>query len=73
MEVGTARFWGDLTARIFALLIGLLLMLPSLYKLCSYGAFRYHAVAAVGIVENPMRGWAGFSARKPTVASGEVE
>lgn len=47
---------GDLAAKSLALVVGLMLLLPSGYKLYSYCIFRYQSVAVTGTVENPMRG-----------------
>lgn len=47
---------GNLFTRLIVLSLGLLFLLSSGYKLCTYCAFRYHAISVDGIIVDPSRG-----------------
>lgn len=47
---------GNLTTKLIVLSLGLLFLLPSAYKLYSYGVFRYRAIAVEGVIVDASRG-----------------
>lgn len=46
---------GNLLVKIVTLLLGLILFLPSSYKLYTYCIFRYSSTAVYGTIEKPMQ------------------
>jgi hypothetical protein len=47
---------GELFTRLFVLLLGLMILIPSVYKLCSYCVFRYQSVQVYGSIDRPLWG-----------------
>jgi len=47
---------GNLVTKLFILFLGLLFLLPPVYKLYTYYAFRYHAISVEGIIIDASRG-----------------
>jgi hypothetical protein len=47
---------GNLFAKGFVLLLGVLFLFPSSYKFFEYCRFRYQSVSVYGVVSHPMRG-----------------
>jgi len=54
---------GNMFTKGFTLMIGLLLMLPSAYKVYSYCLFRSQSVVVNGIIDKPLWGGGGFGGR----------
>jgi hypothetical protein len=50
------NFFGNLFLKLFTLALGLVLLFPCAYRIYTYCAFRYHAVAVNGHVEKSMQG-----------------
>lgn len=46
---------GNIFAKLFMFLLGMIFLFPSAFKLYSYCAFRYQAVSVYGIVIDPLR------------------
>ena len=62
---------GNLVAKSMALVVGLILLLPSACKLYEYSSFRARATAVYGVVERPL--WGGDMGGRPLVAFRDSE
>jgi hypothetical protein len=47
---------GNIVTKLFMLSLGLILFIPSAYKLYDYFAFRYQAMTVYGMVIDPSKG-----------------
>ena len=53
---------GQLTPQVLVLVLGLMVCLPSAYRIYHYLKFRHSAVAVYGVVDKPCAGGSGFGA-----------